>query len=366
MKRSLRKLGGDAGKAPLPLAAAESISNETDARPTLKSRKSFRDLVPKRSPSKHHEKASSKDESSGKDDIGAAEIKQSPSAQDGENTSPPRLQRNSPSSKSFRNLLFGKKDAPSDHAPTADASAARDEAPLPSALHMPITHAESDPATTPSASAALTTSTKLAEVERQPLHRARKDAGSAGLRKATPQNQPEVHLLGDLVGGSGFDTGASYVCKWRVDYGEAWQHVCGKEVGQTHVDTPSVGDEVIWAHPIDVLWTTYSMQGWPRLLVQVWTVDEHGSAHVCGYGFAHVPSSPGHHLVTIGLWRPLGSEHQELAALFLGQTTELLGDDVVFNSAWADRCRLRTIASGQVHFEVHVILRHFVVEAFRF
>ncbi|KDO35578.1 hypothetical protein SPRG_00420 [Saprolegnia parasitica CBS 223.65] len=365
MKRSLRKLGGDAGKAPQPMAAADSISNDTDARPTLKSRKSFRDLVPKRSPPKQHEeKASLKDESSAKDTIVATESKPPPGAQDGASTSPQRLQRNSPSSKSFRNMLFGKKDPRSDHAPSADANAARDEAPLPSALSMAATHNDSDPASTPSAT--LTMDKNAAESDRQPLHRVRKDAGSAVLRKVTPQNQPEVHLLGDLVGGSGFEAGVGYVCKWRVDYGEAWQHVCGKEVGQTHVDTPSTGDDVIWAHPIDVLWTTFSMQGWPRLLVQVWTVDEHGGAHVCGYGFSHVPSSPGHHLVTIGLWRPLGSEHQELAALFLGQTTELLCDDVVFNSAWADRCRLRTIASGQVHFELHVILRHFAVEAFRF
>ncbi|OQR98819.1 hypothetical protein ACHHYP_07837 [Achlya hypogyna] len=168
--------------------------------------------------------------------------------------------------------------------------------------------------------------------------------------------------MGELVGGSGFEAGAGFVCKWSVDYGEAWEHLAGPELGQTHVDSPAstFSRDVIWSHPIDVQFTTYAMQvtampaswlhpvGWPRLLLQVWAIDEHENANICGYGFTHVPSTPGPHQLSVHLWRPKGSEHEELAALFLGQTTQLVSDDVIFGTAWADRCRLRTVPSGQV------------------
>ena len=49
----------------------------------------------------------------------------------------------------------------------------------------------------------------------------------------------EVHLIGDLVGGSGFPS-ANLFCKWGVAYGSAWKTLEGLKEGQTHVDHPQV------------------------------------------------------------------------------------------------------------------------------
>lgn len=49
----------------------------------------------------------------------------------------------------------------------------------------------------------------------------------------------EVHLIGDIVGGDGFDSGDLF-CKWGLSYGSAWRVLEGLEKGQTQVDHPQV------------------------------------------------------------------------------------------------------------------------------
>ena len=49
----------------------------------------------------------------------------------------------------------------------------------------------------------------------------------------------EVHLIGDLVGASGFPS-ADLFCKWGIAYGNAWKVLEGVQEGQTQVDHPQV------------------------------------------------------------------------------------------------------------------------------
>ncbi|CAN0456027.1 unnamed protein product, partial [Scytosiphon promiscuus] len=62
-----------------------------------------------------------------------------------------------------------------------------------------------------------------------------------------------------------------------------------------------------WNHPIDLHYTTKSIQGWPRLMLQVWQLDTHGRNVLRGYGFRHLPSSPGFSEVSVPCWRPSGT-----------------------------------------------------------
>ena len=52
----------------------------------------------------------------------------------------------------------------------------------------------------------------------------------------------EVHLIGDIDGGDGFDSGDLF-CKWGLSYGSAWRVLEGLEKGQTQVDHPQVGGD---------------------------------------------------------------------------------------------------------------------------
>lgn len=97
--------------------------------------------------------------------------------------------------------------------------------------------------------------------------------------------------------------------------------------------------------------------GWPRLHLQVWSQDSFGRCQLAGYGFCHVPSSPGTHRLDCPTWRPLGSWREQLARAFVGGGPQLLHGDAIYSGA--DRYRLHTAAGGLVHLELGLLLRHF-------
>lgn len=180
-----------------------------------------------------------------------------------------------------------------------------------------------------------------------------------------PANQPEVHLIGEIVCGYGFGSIGGFTCKWRVEYGERWIHIAGNQFGRTQQDYPSTApwtsdpNVVVWSHPIDLHFATSAFQGWPKLIFQVWRVDSSMELHVVGYGFVPVPFAAGQHKLWVSLWRPLGTSKEELDVQIYGRTPELRSDDVIFNAAWSDRCRLRTVSTGTVLVNLGVLLRHF-------
>ncbi|XP_055473323.1 B9 domain-containing protein 2 isoform X2 [Psammomys obesus] len=96
---------------------------------------------------------------------------------------------------------------------------------------------------------------------------------------------------------------------------------------------------------------------WPRLHLQVWSQDSFGRCQLAGYGFCHVPSSPGTHRLDCPTWRPLGSWREQLARAFVGGGPQLLHADTIYSGA--DRYRLHTAAGGTVHLTLGLLLRHF-------
>nr|XP_031537681.1 B9 domain-containing protein 2 isoform X3 [Vicugna pacos] len=124
----------------------------------------------------------------------------------------------------------------------------------------------------------------------------------------------EVHVIGQIMGATGFSE-SSLFCKWGVH------------------------------------------TGWPRLHLQVWSQDSFGRCQLEGYGFCHVPSSPGTHQLDCPTWRPLGSWREQLARAFVGGGPQLLHGDAIYSGA--DRYRLHTAAGGTVHLELGLLLRHF-------
>ncbi|KAE9412626.1 hypothetical protein Angca_002923, partial [Angiostrongylus cantonensis] len=79
--------------------------------------------------------------------------------------------------------------------------------------------------------------------------------------------------------------------------GGGWRVVEGAVDGQTQTDLPSVYEEAYFAHPIDLHLVTKTIQGWPRIELQVWHHDTFGRQELLGYGSIFVPSSPGEHQV---------------------------------------------------------------------
>lgn len=163
-------------------------------------------------------------------------------------------------------------------------------------------------------------------------------------------------MVGQITGATGFPD-SSLLCKWLLQLGGGWRLLEGLGEGQTQADRSEVGEEIVWCHPLDIHLSTRGIQGWPRLLLQVYRQDALSRVDVCGYGIIHIPTHPGHHTLHCHTWRPVGTFSEEFRRAFLGGGPQLLSTEFIHSSL--ERYRLSTIASGTVHLDIGVILREF-------
>mmetsp|Transcript_55795 Transcript_55795/g.110542 ORF Transcript_55795/g.110542 Transcript_55795/m.110542 type:complete len:151 (-) Transcript_55795:499-951(-) len=143
-----------------------------------------------------------------------------------------------------------------------------------------------------------------------------REAQGGGAERVSPQHLPEVHIIGEIKWGVGFGAGVS--CKWRIDHGKYWGVLEGLTDGHSQTAYGPEGAPAIWDHPFDVHYQTMSMQGWPKIIVQIQQLDSYGQVSVIAHGFAHLPCTPGTHETVIPCWRAIGNQEEELRAFFLG------------------------------------------------
>ena len=147
-------------------------------------------------------------------------------------------------------------------------------------------------------------SDQLKNIRKSPT---RKSVGSSSLLRSpllrhVAEGIPEVHFIGEIRKGYGlnnYPTSSSISCKWKIEWGRSFSNLAGETNGQSqysmvidHNDSKQQ-QQCLWNHPIDVHFATSSMQGWPRISVQLWELDVYGRAIFAGFGFAHLPCAKG-------------------------------------------------------------------------
>jgi len=150
--------------------------------------------------------------------------------------------------------------------------------------------------------------------------------------------------------------------RWKVEHGKAWEHLGGELMGQTQISYCEARDAeyLPFNHPIDLHFAEAGIQGWgaPRIAMQCYRMDWHGRRLLSGYGFAHLPTTPGLHRIEVCMWRPTGSPEQEMDAFLLGRTPALVSHEPIYESAWKDRSRLVTVPSGKIFLDLFVVTRY--------
>lgn len=188
------------------------------------------------------------------------------------------------------------------------------------------------------------------------------------LERQSVTSMPEIHFVGQILSGSNIvmDNSEGAFVKYKVDFGKAWELLGGSFQGQTHVAYPFNTrvrdpdvDPLVFNHPLDCHFAEVGLQGWgaPRISLQVYRMDWCGRKILAGYGFAHLPMLPGCHKLEIPLWRPIGTNSQELKAFMLGDSPALVSSGPIYESAWKERCKIMTTAAGAVEIELFVITR---------
>lgn len=62
--------------------------------------------------------------------------------------------------------------------------------------------------------------------------------------------------------------------------------------------------EAVVNQPINVIFQTQELEGWPQLLIEVWDKSDEGVKGLLGCGTVWVPTKPGFHEVSVSLWKP--------------------------------------------------------------
>ena len=89
--------------------------------------------------------------------------------------------------------------------------------------------------------------------------------------------------------------------------GNGWKLISGSVEGQTQECCDSYEKQSVWDHPIDLHYTTQTLQGSPKLLLQIFCRDNHGRILFVGYGVVTIPLTPGHHELKCFTWKPIGT-----------------------------------------------------------
>mmetsp|Transcript_34745 Transcript_34745/g.106746 ORF Transcript_34745/g.106746 Transcript_34745/m.106746 type:complete len:233 (-) Transcript_34745:153-851(-) len=172
---------------------------------------------------------------------------------------------------------------------------------------------------------------------------------------------PEVFIIGEVLLGQRF-TNARFglSCDWHFHWDGPWILLEGDPCGQTQTATAVDGNRAIWNHPLSAHFAVRSPLGWPKFVLNIQQIDEHGRAHPAGYGFCDIPMTAGISQVIVRCWRPTGSLRDEMTSFFMGTTAKLGNNDIVCSkTAWKSRCRLVTVPAGQVQINFNVVLRNF-------
>jgi len=169
---------------------------------------------------------------------------------------------------------------------------------------------------------------------------------------------PEVHIQGQIKGARGFDN-RDVFAKWKIVAGsDKWRILDGDAAGRTWLAEQKDEDEMAtWNEPLDVSFVCSELQGWPKMMLQVFQTDEFGQVLFGGYGFCFVPTSPGVHLVEMAVFRPRGTLLEAFAASFLGTNQCYENPDVVMSGE--SRFGHHTISAGVIDLEFEIAIKGF-------
>lgn len=169
---------------------------------------------------------------------------------------------------------------------------------------------------------------------------------------------PQVHVIGEILGATGFERKGIY-CTYEFSFdNEKWRVVEGDVAGRSwiavrHEEEPFA----IWNQPVNISFSSVSVLGWPRIKVEVYEIDDYDRTILGGYGFVYVPVAPGRHKLQCYIARPRGSLLEEVNGAFLGGHNRYLEPNAVMSPK--SRQGHATLSRGVVHLDFHIAVKDF-------
>ena len=170
----------------------------------------------------------------------------------------------------------------------------------------------------------------------------------------------EVHYIGQIISGVGFDTDIGLYCEVQLEYGKSWMELPQSSDSpiQTQTSYPGHDDIYIWCHPIDLHFASDSIFGSPKLIIRVWRLDDLGRIDLFSYGISSLPCTTGNFKLDCPTWRPIGNWRDEAMSFFVGGPSRLTNEDAL-NKNLSLRNKIKTVSSGTILIEIDVLLKNF-------
>ena len=138
---------------------------------------------------------------------------------------------------------------------------------------------------------------------------------------------PEIFFIGQVVGGSDFNVSQDGIfVEAYLNYGEDWTQIEDDSLSgpiQTHTAYSDEEGFFVFAHPFEYHFACRSAQGWPKLSVKVWRLDDMGKIDNISYGVMNLPNQTGHFNLEIPTWRPMRGWTEESYNFYLGGPPKL-------------------------------------------
>mmetsp|Transcript_1966 Transcript_1966/g.2436 ORF Transcript_1966/g.2436 Transcript_1966/m.2436 type:complete len:190 (+) Transcript_1966:174-743(+) len=165
---------------------------------------------------------------------------------------------------------------------------------------------------------------------------------------------PLVTIIGEILGCSGFGCKELQVEYKFITEGDKWKCVKGLVSGTTWVAEEMIDKKCVLNHPIQVQYAASGLHGWPKLRVQVNSIDDEDRIDLAGYGFCHVPLSSGMQEVEIVTSRPQGDFWTSISSSFVGGFPKLKNPDVIAKAS-SKNIAHNVHTQGIVHVKFSVI-----------
>ncbi|KAL6252147.1 hypothetical protein P5V15_015126 [Pogonomyrmex californicus] len=164
----------------------------------------------------------------------------------------------------------------------------------------------------------------------------------------------ELHIIGQVSSAKNFKP--SYLlCKWHVYVGNGWKIISGYERGQTQESCDFYTNNPVWDYPIDLHYTTQTLQNSPKLLLQVFHRDNYRRIIFLSYGVYNVPLSSGSYILDCHTWKPIAKDR--LYDKFLGKSLQLMSPNVLIDTL--DRFEITTQSMGTVTLYLDILTKNF-------
>ena len=172
---------------------------------------------------------------------------------------------------------------------------------------------------------------------------------------------PQIYIMGRILNACGFDSEELYL-KYNIIFGPNFNVVNGETSGETFQSKAYEEDNinvVNFDQPLSLNLSCRSINGWPKIFVEVWSNDHEGKNCIVGYGTGFIPVKSGFSKMTINCWRPSDNTSPSFKETFLNNNNEFNDKSAVYSTT--EKFGVCAISTGQINIELEIIFKDFIL-----